>query len=303
MKKRLGFLSLPLCLGLPVLATETAPISLTESLIHFADKEIEKGTITVDKFITTMQNIHETQKSTIQFSLEKGDINTAQNMFNQRNEMYPLTTHLYKIKAGSGTIISNASGVEYTYKLQAPLSWLNIQRGNEDYYAFPRNKTFLEVQRNVDKTGMLYQETMLDLKDVTYKPVYYYGGNNSLNNLYRKDLGYRIMEVRDENIEQYYFFDLPELQTDDLQNYTISVISGDALSGADLYEVVSYSPGYYITSLDKGLQFCQKVSDFIGEKTTASKEYSAKECTDAANGNFYKGMHTDILNYAADLYL
>ena len=73
--------------------------------------------------------------------------------------------------------------------------------------------------------------------------------------------------------------------------------------GSELYVATSYSPEYFLTSLDKGFQFCQRVSDFIGEEVTATKEYPAKECTDAVNGKFYKGMHTDILNYASALYL
>jgi hypothetical protein len=69
-----------------------------------------------------------------------------------------------------------------------------------------------------------------------------------------------------------------------------------------MYTTVSYSPNYFLTSLDKGFQFCQKVAKFIGS-TIKTKEYSAKECSDASEGIFHKGMHQDILNYAADLYL
>jgi hypothetical protein len=54
--------------------------------------------------------------------------------------------------------------------------------------------------------------------------------------------------------------------------------------------------------LDEGLQFCQKVAAFIGSGT-ATKEYPAQHCSDAAAMKFYKGMHEDILKYAADLYL
>ena len=99
MKNRLGLLSLPLFIGFPILTNEVTATSLTESLISFADKEIEKGTISVDKFITVMQNIHEVQKSTVKDYLEKGNILSAQETLTQRSEMYPVTIHLYDIKA------------------------------------------------------------------------------------------------------------------------------------------------------------------------------------------------------------
>jgi hypothetical protein len=69
-----------------------------------------------------------------------------------------------------------------------------------------------------------------------------------------------------------------------------------------MYVAVSYSPDYFLTSLGSGFQFCQKVAKFMGS-TVKTKEYAAKECSDAAEGIFYKGMHQDILNYAKDFYL
>jgi hypothetical protein len=68
-----------------------------------------------------MQAIHESQKAEVTSAIEKGNTTVAQNVLNQRSEMYPLTTHLYDIKAGSGKTITNASGVSYTFKKQAPL--------------------------------------------------------------------------------------------------------------------------------------------------------------------------------------
>jgi hypothetical protein len=109
------------------------------------------------------------------------------------------------------------------------------------------------------------------------------------------------MEVKNPDADQYFFFDLPSLATGDLKNISISVMSGGSFSGANLYEVVSYSPEYFLTSLDKGFQFCQKVSEFVGTDSN-DKEYSAQQCSDAANGKFYKGMHADILKYATELY-
>jgi hypothetical protein len=214
--------------------------------------------------------------------------------------MYPLTTHLYDIKAGTGPTLTNASGVSYTFKKQAPLPWINISRGDEAYYSFPKYDSFLELQRTINQTGMLYHETSITSGSQHYLPHYYYGGQNTLQDLSWKDEGLRIMEIKDEKSDLYFFFDLPAALVES-KEFSLALTSGAALSGNAVYTATSYSPEYFFTSLDTGFQFCQKVATFIGS-ATPTKEYSATECSDAAEGKFYKGMHPDILKYAADLY-
>jgi hypothetical protein len=158
------------------------------------------------------------------------------------------------------------------------------------------------VQRNIDHTGMLYNETSIAIEGQKYLPHYFYGGDNTLQDLTWKDEGLRIMELKNEKSDLYFFFDLPISLSAKYNDFSLTLTSGGTLAGKDLYEVTSYSPEYFLTSLDKGFQFCQKVSAFIGS-ASSDKEYSAKQCSDAANGKFYKEMHKDILNYAADLYL
>jgi hypothetical protein len=143
--------------------------------------------------------------------------------------MYPLTTHLYDLKAGSGKTITNASGVAYTFKEQALLPRLNLSRGNDDYYAFPTYDTFLEIQWNLNQTGMLYHETSIFSGNQQYLPHYFYGGENTLSDLSWKDEGLRIMELKDEKADKYFFFDLPAALADS-QQFSVKLTSGGALS-------------------------------------------------------------------------
>ncbi|MDR2190439.1 MAG: hypothetical protein LBP53_04555 [Candidatus Peribacteria bacterium] len=101
--------------------------TVSDTLIQYADQAIAKGT-SVDTLITAMKTIHEQQKSDLAAALAQNNLTATQTTLNQRNEMYPLTNHLYDIKAGSGKTITNASGVSYTFKKQAALPWLNISR-------------------------------------------------------------------------------------------------------------------------------------------------------------------------------
>ncbi|MDR2415498.1 MAG: hypothetical protein LBD75_02565 [Candidatus Peribacteria bacterium] len=143
--------------------------------------------------------------------------------------MYPLTTHLYNLKVGSGKTITNASGIAYTIKTQALLPRLNLSWGEEDFYAFPTYDTFLEVQWNRNQTGMLYQETSIISGDQQYFPHYFYGGKNTLSDLSWKDEGLRIMELKDENADNYFFFDLSNALAD-TQQFSIKLTSGGVLS-------------------------------------------------------------------------
>jgi hypothetical protein len=280
---------------------EVSVNTVPDTLISYADQAIAKGTVSVDKLLTVMQTIHEQQKSEIASALAKGNPTSAQSTLTQRSEMYPLTTHLYDLKAGSGQTITNASGVSYTFKKQAPLPWINISRGNEEYYSFPTYDTFLELQRNMSQTGMLYQEAHITSGSKKYLPHYFYGGENTLQDLSRKDEGLRIIELKDEKTDLYFFFDVPSTLVED-KNYTLAFTSGGNVSGSSILVATSYSPDYFLTSLDAGFQFCQKVATFIGANV-ATKEYAAQECSDAAKGVFYKEMHPDILSYATEKYL
>ena len=285
-------------------ATSAAEITITsvsDTLINYADQAIAQGKVSVDKLLTVMQTIHENQKSELKSALEQGNLVAAQNTLNQRNQMYPLTTHLYTLKAGEGKSLTNASGATYTFKQQAPLPRLNLSRGEDEYYSFPQSDTFLELQRNLDHTGAIYNEVSLASANQSYFPTYFYAGNNTLQNLTRRGEGAKITELPDEEIDIYCFYDMPfELMT--TQDFSVTLTNGANVAGKDIYTAPSYSPDYYLTSLDKGFQFCQKVSAFIGA-TSSDKEYPAQECLDAANGKFYKDMHQDILAYALDYYL
>jgi hypothetical protein len=301
MKKLLCLLSLPFLCGMSIFAAEVSINTVSDTLIHYADQAIATGAVSVDTLLTVMQTIHETQKADLKAALTAGDSTAAQSTLNQRSEMYPLTTHLYDLKASSGHTINNASGGSYILKKQAPLPWINISRGDEDYYAFPTYDTFLELQRNLPQTGMVYHEMSILSGSQKYLPHYYYGGPNSLQDLSRKDEGLRITELKDETSALYFFFDLPSTVVES-KDFVFSLMSGGNVSGNSVYTAVSYSPDYFLTSLDQGFQFCQEVATFIGS-TTPTKEYPAQECSDAADGIFYKGMHADILKYAADKYL
>jgi hypothetical protein len=243
-------------------AVEITVTPVSESLIQYADQAIEKGTANVDKLLTVMQTIHENQKSEFTSALESGNLPTAQKTLDQRQQMYPLTTHLYTLKAGSGQQLTNASGVTYILKQQAPLPRLNLSRGEEDYYAFPKHDTFLELQRNVDHTGTLYNEVSLLSGTQKYLPQYFYAGGNTLQEMSQKAEGGTITELPDQEVDIYCFYDLP-LELTTTKDFSIALTSGANVSGKNVYATTSYSPEYYLTSLDKGFQFCQEVAAFI----------------------------------------
>jgi hypothetical protein len=132
-------------------------------------------------------------------------------------------------------------------------------------------------------------------------PKYFYAGNLTLQDLEGRGGGERVTELLDEEVDLYCFYDMPmELMMP--SNFDVQLSDSVYVAGNKIITFPSYSPEYFLTSLDKGFHFCQSVSDFIGANST-NKEYSAKECQDAANGTFYKEMHPDILAYAVDFYL
>jgi hypothetical protein len=209
-----------------------------------------------------MYTLHDNQKADLKSAIENGNTTVAQKTLDQRNQMYPLTTHLYNLKAGSGQHLTNTSGVTYTFTQHVPLPRINLFRGEESYYSFPKQDTFLELQRKVNQTGMLYNEVSLLSGNQKYLPKYFYAGNNTLHDLTRKDEGLRITELQDENIDIYCFYDVPSTLAT-TQDFSITLTSGASLSGKDVYATTSYSPEYYLTSLDTGFQFCQEVAKFI----------------------------------------
>jgi hypothetical protein len=300
MKKLLVFCSIFALVGSTTLAAELTlnPVpATTEKLIQFADQAIAQEKISVDKLLNVLQTIHETQKADLESALAQGKLTAAQQTLTQWSEMYPLTTHLYDVKAGSGYTLTTKEGLSYTLKQISPLSWLNVSRGEDTYYSFPHQELFVELQAQTHQSGTLYNDITLRNTDQQYFPSYVYGGGNALYNLATTDTGRKIMDVKDQETDIYSFFDAPaDMLTKD---FSFVQSSGSHIAGKDLYKAVSYSPAYFLTSLDKGFQFCQKVSDFVGA-TSGDKEYPTEQCLDAANGKFYKEMHKDILTYALD---
>ena len=149
MKKTFLFSSLfGLMVFSPLFAAEisiTPVLSPSERLISVADHAIANGKITVGALLTTMQSIHETQKSDLQLALEKNDLVSAQKTLSQRSDMYALTTHLYDLEAGDGALFTNTEGTQYKVKQLASMSWLNLFRGDDQYYSFPQQDTFVEI--------------------------------------------------------------------------------------------------------------------------------------------------------------
>jgi hypothetical protein len=69
MKKILGILALTLLFGASTFATDVTVSTVPETLIHYADQAIADGKVSVDKFLTVMQTIHQQQKATVQSAL------------------------------------------------------------------------------------------------------------------------------------------------------------------------------------------------------------------------------------------
>ena len=148
---------------------------------------------------------------------------------------------------------------------------------------------------------MIYNDLQISVTGTQYLPKYFYAGANTLRSLDDDTLGEKIMELPEENIDLYCFFDVPQDVVEN-QNFSLDQLKGTSVAGKDIYTKLSYSPEYFLTSLDKGFQFCQKVSEFVGA-SSEDKEYPVQQCLDAANGKFYPEMHAVIVAYALDLYL
>jgi hypothetical protein len=69
MKKFFGILVLTLLLGAPAFGVDVTVSTVPETLIRYADQAIADGKISVDKFITVMQTIHQQQQSAVQSAL------------------------------------------------------------------------------------------------------------------------------------------------------------------------------------------------------------------------------------------
>jgi hypothetical protein len=148
------FALMALCLvGFPLVnAAEITVMSMSDSLIRYADQAIDQGKISVDNLLTAMYAFHETQKSELKTLIEQEDFVSAQATLDQRNQMYPLTMHLHALQAGNGAQLTHTNGATYTFKKQTLLPRLNVSRGEDVHYSFPKHDTFLELQRNTNTT-------------------------------------------------------------------------------------------------------------------------------------------------------
>ncbi len=243
--------------------------------------------------------IHEGQKSDISAAIDAGNQKKIDKVVDQRSQLHPLTSYLYRLKSGSGVTLTNKEGQSFTFVAQSPLGWLNLMWGEEEFYRFPMKDTFLEVDFTFNQTGSLKQNTYVaDSADKVF-PTYFYDGDNFLSELGYKDTGMGIVDLNNSDLQRYFFFDL---SGDVIKNKstTIGFIDGQVTDLSNLYQTLSYSPGYFMTTLDKGFQYCQKVAAYIGEKYS-DKEYPAIDCENASKGKFSKEMHGHILEYATSL--
>ncbi|MDR2190438.1 MAG: hypothetical protein LBP53_04550 [Candidatus Peribacteria bacterium] len=76
---------------------------------------------------------------------------------------------------------------------------------------------------------MLYQEINITSGTQTYFPHYFYGGENTLNDLTWKSEGLRIREITDKNADLYFFFDVPTSLVETKQ-FSLGLTSGATLS-------------------------------------------------------------------------
>lgn len=120
-----------------------------------------------------------------------------------------------------------------------------------------------------------------------------------MSELSYKDTGMSIVDLAHSDQERYFFFDLAE---EDLQNSNaqLALLNGEHTPLMNVFQTVSYTPGYFMTSLNPGFQYCQEVARFVGT-SSQHKEYAAVDCSLAAKGQFSKEMHPDILAYAQHL--
>lgn len=276
-----------------------AELTVENPRVQAADQAISQGKTTVDKLLSTMQTIHEGQKSSIINALAVGNQLKAEKTLQQWSELYPLTTHLYELKSGKGITLMNKAGDSYTLKNQTPLEWLHVMRGDEEYYRFPAKDTFLELDFTFNQTGVLKQEMTLESSNTTSSPIYFYDGEDFLSDLRYKKSDSGIAVLKNSEDQRYFFFDVADSTLQD-ESAKISLTDGSSAALSQLYRTKSYSPAYFITSLDAGFQYCKNVADFAGA-TSLDKEYSASDCENAAKGIFTTRMHKDILEYAASL--
>ncbi|MBQ7074354.1 hypothetical protein IJM86_04820 [bacterium] len=278
-------------------AAEIEIISSTDSLIQKTEKAIQDGKISQKNMISLLQKLHEEEKKNLNWYLETENFQKAQEVLDEWSEFYQVTTYLYEKEMGTGKMITDTHGQKFQIQKYAPLDWVSVTWGNDDYFVFPNKNHFVEVQISpLFETGILYNDLTATQQHTTgIIPSYIYEEDAALiQNLHRKE-GDQITRLDNSGTQLYYYFDLTGGDT------KLQILSGETIDFKDLYHRKSYNPYYAAYSADMGYQYCKKVADFQGDQGKL-KEYSVQECRDAATEKYYPEMHEDILAYVAYLH-
>ena len=280
--------------------TQATDIEITSSkdrLIQKAEQAIENGKISQKNMISLLQKLHEEEHENLNWYLGTENFQKAQEVLDEWSEIYQLTTYLYEKEMGTGKIISDTHGQKFQVQKYAPLDWVSVTWGNDDYFVFPNKNHFVEVQISpLFETGILYNDLTATQQHTTgIVPSYIYEEDAALiQNLHRKE-GDKITRLDNSETQLYYYFDLTGGDT------KLQILSGETIDFKDLYHRKSYNPYYAAYSADMGYQYCKKVAEFQGDAGKL-KEYSVQECRDAAEEKYYPEMNEDILDYVAYLH-
>lgn len=248
----------------------------------------------------SLQNLQNEKKAELQSAFQAGDKVLLKKLTQDAELFGAVSSYLNDTKQSKKERTLEYQGNKYQFKSQALMPWLSMTRGEDEYFAFPSNKSYLQLTWANTISGAIHNDISIEYQGKSYLPKYFYAGENTLRNLAWTDAGKKIGINNGQEKESYLFFDLPEINEKELKKLNFK-LGSQMLGGADLYTRPSFSAHYILKEESPAFKYCKEVAQRKGN-AALSKEYPEKDCEAALNLRFSPELHEDILEYAKHLY-
>lgn len=301
MKKTLFLLACFSLAGGLTFAQDTAPRDeILPQLLSGLEHKIKAEPEFLDSALTILQKLQNEKKAELQSAFQAGDQELLKKLTQDAELFRTVSSYLNDKKQSKKERSLEYQGNKYQFKSQALMPWLSITRGEDEYFTFPSNKTYLQLTWGNNISGSIHNDISVEYEGKSYLPKYFYAGENTLRNLAWTEAGKKMGSNNGQEKESYLFFDLPEINEKELKKLTFK-LGSQSLGGIDLYTRPTFSAHYILKEESPAFKYCKKVAQWKGNKAL-TKEYPEKDCEAAVKLQFSPEMHQDILDYAKHLY-
>ena len=192
----LGFLSLAggLTFAQEVSSTDTTFIQLLSGI----ESKIQSEPWFLDSALISLQNLQNEKKAELQSAFQAGDKVLLKKLTQDAELFGAVSSYLNDTKQSKKERTLEYQGNKYQFKSQALMPWLSMTRGEDEYFAFPSNKSYLQLTWANTISGALHNDISIEYQGKSYLPKYFYAGENTLRNLAWTDAGKKSESIMDK---------------------------------------------------------------------------------------------------------